>query len=304
MRGAVLALVLCAAASRAQLPQRAQLTVAPAKPEPGSLVRLTVRAPVSISDSVVAVRGAMSGEPLHFLLAEAGTWHAIGPVSVDAARSVSAHVFVHHMSGVVDTLRFAVVVPPIVVRKSEPLAVDTQFTKAPDEAMLARIASDNARARAVGQRAHQSPPLWTAPFLRPRDSRVTSLFGSGRVFNGEVTSRHLGVDFQGRPGDPIQAANRGVVALVDTFLLAGNVVYIDHGAGVVTGYFHMSKQLVAVGDTVARGQEIGLVGATGRVTGAHLHWSARYGAHAVNPFDLLTLDKDWYSGALLLPRAH
>ena len=133
-------------------------------------------------------------------------------------------------------------------------------------------------------------------FLPPRSSVVTSPFGTGRVFNGAVTSRHLGIDFRGAVGDTIKAANRGVVALVDTFFLAGTVVYIDHGAGVVTGYFHMSKPLVVKGDTVARGQVIGLVGQTGRVTGPHTHWSARYGAITVNPGDLLTLDPAWYPG--------
>jgi murein DD-endopeptidase MepM/ murein hydrolase activator NlpD len=107
----------------------------------------------------------------------------------------------------------------------------------------------------------------------------------------------LGVDFRGALGEPVRAANRGVVALVDNLFLAGNVVYIDHGGGVVTAYFHLSKTLVAAGDTVARGQVIGLVGATGRVTGPHLHWAARYGAVTVNPLDLLSLDRDWYSAA-------
>jgi murein DD-endopeptidase MepM/ murein hydrolase activator NlpD len=97
------------------------------------------------------------------------------------------------------------------------------------------------------------------------------------------------VDFAGALGAPVRAANRGVVALVANFFLAGNVVYIDHGAGVVTGYFHLSRTLVAEGDTVARGQQIGLVGATGRVTGPHLHWSARYGALTVNPLDLIAI---------------
>jgi murein DD-endopeptidase MepM/ murein hydrolase activator NlpD len=92
----------------------------------------------------------------------------------------------------------------------------------------------------------------------------------------------------------VRAANRGVVALVDNFFLAGNVIYIDHGAGVVTAYFHLSKTLVAVGDTVKRGQEIGLVGNTGRVTGPHLHWAARYGAITVNPLDLVALGSKWY----------
>ena len=99
------------------------------------------------------------------------------------------------------------------------------------------------------------------------------------------------VDFRGAVGAPIRAANRGVVALVDRFFLGGRVVYIDHGAGVVTGYLHLSRFLVAAGDTVERGQTIGLVGATGRVTGPHLHWTARYGAITVNPMDLLTLDR-------------
>lgn len=129
--------------------------------------------------------------------------------------------------------------------------------------------------------------------MRPRNSVITSRFGSGRLFNGTLTSRHLGVDFRGKTGDPIVAANRGVVALVANFFLAGNVVYIDHGDGVVTAYFHMSKALVERGDTVERGQTIGLVGATGRVTGPHLHWSARYGALTVNALDLVALGKGW-----------
>ena len=106
------------------------------------------------------------------------------------------------------------------------------------------------------------------------------------MFNGTLTSRHLGVDFRGAVGAPVTAANKGVVALVGDFFLAGNVVYIDHGGGVVTAYFHLSKTMVSQGDTVSRGQEIGLVGSTGRVTGPHLHWSARYGTVTVNPLDL------------------
>jgi murein DD-endopeptidase MepM/ murein hydrolase activator NlpD len=109
------------------------------------------------------------------------------------------------------------------------------------------------------------------------------------VFNGRVSSSHLGIDYRGALGEPIYAANRGVVALVAEFFLAGNVVYIDHGNGLVTGYFHMSQPLVAAGDTVERGQQIGLVGSTGRVTGPHLHWSARFGALTINPGNLLSL---------------
>ena len=97
----------------------------------------------------------------------------------------------------------------------------------------------------------------------------------------------MGTDYAGAVGAPIRAANRGVVRLVDRFFLGGNVVYIDHGEGLVTAYLHLSKHRVAEGDTVQRGQVVGEVGATGRVTGPHLHWIARYGAVTVDPQSLL-----------------
>jgi murein DD-endopeptidase MepM/ murein hydrolase activator NlpD len=109
------------------------------------------------------------------------------------------------------------------------------------------------------------------------------------VLNGEVQSRHLGTDFAGKVGAPVRAANAGIVALVADFYLAGTVVYLDHGEGIVTGYFHLSKALVATGDTVTRGQIIGRVGQSGRVTGPHLHWIARYGRLTVDPMSLLKL---------------
>lgn len=249
------------------------------------------------ADSVSGLSGSLAGEPLHFYPAGRGVWHAIGGIPVDVGRSVTAHVSIKRLSGSADTMRVAFDVPALPRPRAEPLKVDTGFTAPPDSVLEARIARENARAREVGQGAHASPPMWTAAFLRPRATRMTSPFGTGRVFNGAVTSRHLGVDFAGKTGEPVRAANRGIVALVDSFFLAGNVIYLDHGGGLVTGYFHLSKPLVAVGDTVSRGQEIGLVGATGRVTASHLHWTARYGAITVNPLDLLRLGPSWYSAA-------
>ena len=105
------------------------------------------------------------------------------------------------------------------------------------------------------------------PLTLPRDSRITSPYGGAREYNGQVTSRHTGTDFAGAVGAPVGAAARGVVALVADFYLAGRAVYLDHGAGLVTGYFHLSQADVAEGDTVAAGQRIGAVGRTGRVTG-------------------------------------
>jgi len=277
--------------------QTARISVAPTHPDPGAIVRLTLSAPTLHADSVVSLRGAMAGEPLHFIAATPGKWHAIGAVPVDATGSLVASVIVQRVSGKTETVRARLVLPKLPPPVAQPLAVDSSFTRPLDSATAARVARENARAREVGERAHDSPPMWTASFLRPRTSVITSEFGSGRLFNGRMTSRHLGVDFRGAVGEPVLATNRGVVALVDNFFLAGNVVYIDHGGGVVTAYFHLSKPLVAVGDTVTRGQQIGLVGATGRVTGPHLHWAARYGTITVNPLDLVALDRKWYGGS-------
>ncbi len=292
---------LLAGAANAAWGQIPRLAIQPRHPEGGVLARLTIDRLARYGDSVTTVEGTMAGEPLHFLAAGAGTVEALGAVPVDVSDSVVALVHIGRQSGAVDTLRIKLKYahnPTSTVsyapshsrpRGASRLHVDKRFTQRMDSATEARIEDENELAREVGRKSQDTPQLWTLPFLRPRQSRVTSRFGSGRVFNGRVSSSHLGVDYRGALGDPIHAANRGVVALVATFFLAGNVVYIDHGNGILTGYFHMSQPEVAVGDTVERGQEIGLVGATGRVTGPHLHWSARFGALTIDPADLLSL---------------
>ena len=144
----------------------------------------------------------------------------------------------------------------------------------------------------VASNAHLTPRLWTDPFIVPRESRITSGFGGGREFNGTITSRHMGTDFAGATGAPVRAVNRGVVRIVDAFFYGGNVVYVDHGAGISTAYLHLSQQLVASGDTVQRNQVIGRVGATGRVTGPHLHLIVRYGSVTVDPMSLFAVAGD------------
>lgn len=282
---AACALVVSFAGAGAQQPR---LRITPERPLPGALVTLTLSDPGGHGDSIVAIAGTMAGEPLHFVASRTGH-RALGAVPVDSVNTFEAEVVVTRASGRADTLHTSVTPPPLPPPK-EQLQVAARFGRPLDSATAARVARESALALAVGRRAHDAPARWTTPFLRPRASDVTSEFGTGRMFNGEVTSRHLGVDFRGATGSPIRAANRGVVVLVDTFFLGGRVVYLDHGGGVTTGYLHLSKALVAVGDTVARGQRIGLVGATGRVTGPHLHWTARYGALTVNPLDLLKVD--------------
>ncbi len=240
--------------------------------------------PIEPDDSTASVTAMLAGERLHFEWLD-GAYRALGGVPIDPVGSFALAV-VASRGGRSDST----VVQLTVSRGDyamERLRVAPQFTRPPDSALAARMAREREKALAVSQRAHQTPRLWSEPFLRPRDTRITSGFGHGREFNGVVQSRHMGVDFAGAVGTPVVAANRGVVALVDDFYLAGRVVYLDHGGGLVTAYFHLSEALVAGGDTVQRGDTIARVGATGRVTGPHLHWIARYGAVTVNPLTLL-----------------
>jgi murein DD-endopeptidase MepM/ murein hydrolase activator NlpD len=244
---------------------------------------------VDVADSVSIGRlgGVVAGQPLHFSPA-GGALMAFAGIPADASDSVVLQLAA---AGHGDTISLMIplhVEPaPPAAKPAERLAVAPRFGREPDSATSARMARESAMAMEVARRAHDTPRLWDGPFVRPRDSRITSRFGTGRLFNGAVRSRHFGVDLAGAVGAPVRASNRGVVALVADFLLAGTAVYIDHGAGLVTGYFHLSKSEVAVGDTVSRGAVIGRVGATGRVTGPHLHWIARYGTVTVDPLTVV-----------------
>jgi murein DD-endopeptidase MepM/ murein hydrolase activator NlpD len=232
--------------------------------------------------------GEAGGEPLFFESAGDSGFRALVGVPIEVGDSFSISVY-RQTGDHRDTI--AVTFP---VRQggypNEILAVPPAFVR-PDSAAAARIQSEIAKSREISRLSLQRPRLWRGPFRRPRPSRITSPYGSARVFNGEVQSRHLGTDFAGAVGAPVWSAGPGVVALVADFYLAGRAVYLDHGAGLVTAYFHLSRVDVRTGQRIRTGERIGAVGRTGRVTGPHLHWVARYGAISVDPMSLLQLDK-------------
>lgn len=120
-------------------------------------------------------------------------------------------------------------------------------------------------------------------FIKPVEGRTSSQFGLKRIFNGKPRNPHGGLDIAAPEGTPIRAPADGIVLLADNFFFSGNVVYLDHGEGVITYYAHMKEHRVKPGDKVQRGDVIGLVGMTGRVTGPHLHWGVYLNQTAVNP---------------------
>jgi murein DD-endopeptidase MepM/ murein hydrolase activator NlpD len=260
----------------------------PRAPRQGSVLQVAIRDGGAGVARVVAVEGRVGPTPLAFAPDSTGAFLALGGIAVDARGDVPLRLVVRRASGAVDSVTHAVRVTPGAFRM-ERLRVAPRFGRAPDSALTARMAREAAQARAVAERSLQTPRLWGGAFTRPRPGRITSGFGHGREFNGAVQSRHMGTDFASAPGAPVRAAACGVVALVADFYLAGNAVYVDHGGGLVTAYFHLSRATVAQGDTVRAGDVVGRVGATGRVTGPHLHWIARVGGTTVDPTTLLAL---------------
>ncbi|MBU0492800.1 MAG: M23 family metallopeptidase [Chloroflexi bacterium] len=130
--------------------------------------------------------------------------------------------------------------------------------------------------------------LWGGLFTRPITTVTTSQFGVRRSYNGGAPGGyHGGVDFRGAVGHPVWAAAAGRVVLAEELKVRGNMVIIDHGMGVHTGYCHLSELKVNAGDLVQQGQVIGLVGDTGLVSGSHLHWEIRIAGVVVDPLEWL-----------------
>lgn len=149
----------------------------------------------------------------------------------------------------------------------------------------ARVAREQERVAALWLR--EMRPRFTLPLFPPLGApRDGGRFGSRRLINGEPRSPHTGVDYAAPAGAPVYAAAAGVVVVAEDLFFSGNSVFLDHGGGLITMYFHLSRMLVGEGDTVARGVRIGLVGATGRATGPHLHFGVRWHGARVDP-DLL-----------------
>lgn len=172
---------------------------------------------------------------------------------------------------------------------SERLYVDKKrvFLNKKDAARAKR--ESKLRMKAYGSSAER--PLFFDPFELPIESKVTSIYGSRRVFNKKKQTQHLGTDYRAAVGVPIRSANRGKVVLSREFFYTGNTVIIDHGLGIFTTYGHLSKRNVTEGEVVPLGAVIGLAGKTGRVTGPHLHWGVTVNGLAIEGESLVETSK-------------
>ncbi len=170
--------------------------------------------------------------------------------------------------------------------RTQRLSVDPRYVEVPEEE-LPRVRAEEARV-AEAYRRGSAARLWTS-FARPLKARSTGNFGARRVYNGTTKGHHAGLDLAAAEGTAVAAAGDGRVVLAENLYLSGGTVLLDHGAGLFTQYFHLSRIDVKEGDPVVKGERLGSSGHTGRVTGPHLHWGARLRGARVNPEDLLAL---------------
>jgi murein DD-endopeptidase MepM/ murein hydrolase activator NlpD len=131
--------------------------------------------------------------------------------------------------------------------------------------------------------------LWRSNFVEPVSGKRTGIFGSVRIMNGQARNPHNGEDIGAPMGADVAATNDGIVRITVDHIFSGKGVFVDHGLGFYSMYFHLSEVSVKDGDLITAGQIIGKVGATGRATGPHLHWGVKLNGARVNPYALLDL---------------
>lgn len=241
---------------------------------PGEVLMLTVEA----ASGPVTVRAFNKDWAAYAV--DRGRWRALVGIDLETKPG--------HYTAAIRAGSEAIEYPVDVLRHAFPtrrLTVDPDLVNPPPDAQE-RIARENAELHQIW--THPAPQrLWSGAFIRPVPDPANSAFGTRSILNGEARSPHGGADFLSPAGRPVKAPNAGRVALAQSLYFTGNTVILDHGMGLFSLFAHLSKMNVAAGQTVATGDVVGEVGATGRVTGPHLHWTVRLNDARVDPLSLL-----------------
>lgn len=238
-------------------------------PHPGGI------ATIALGESASPPRALFEGKPV-LVTRDDSQWYAVVGISLSAPPGPADLV--------VDGGRREFEIVPHRYREQH-LTVKPSFVN-PDEESLERIRRESTLiADATGRYSDFSPA--SLSLRPPLPGKRSDSFGSRRFFNGEPRSPHRGMDISGASGTPVEAPLDGVVILCGNFYFTGNAVFVDHGGGLITLYAHLDSIAVSDGDRVRQGELLGTVGATGRVTGPHLHFASYLNGTPVDPALLL-----------------
>jgi murein DD-endopeptidase MepM/ murein hydrolase activator NlpD len=253
----------------------------------GAPVVFEVHAPVNLD----SLSGSWLGHQLSFSYnSTTQTWFVLAGVSLETNPGRYTLALIGQRPATEAPLRFTRAFP--VARAQYPkikvqLSVEKKFTEPTPEQQAQIAESVKVKEEYLGRVTPERK--WDGSFKAPVDAATSDVFGSQRIFNGVAQRPHLGLDFRVPTGTPVAAMNAGTVLLARFLYFEGNCVVIDHGLGLLTLYFHLSEFKVKEGDSVTRGQEIGLSGGTGRATGPHLHVAVRWEGTSLDPARLLEL---------------
>lgn len=250
--------------------------------QPGEVAIITVRGWTAPAPP----RVRLFGRPAPVYAAGDSTWRTLVGIDLDVAPGAYTVSVLGASAAPVARTTMRIRAKAFPTRR---LTVDPRFVEPPPEAQ-ARIAREAKELTAIWA-ASVGERLWTGPFAEPVPDAATSAFGSRSVFNGQPRSPHGGADFSSPSGRPIVSPNSGKVVLARDLYYTGQTVVVDHGLGLLSLFAHMSAIDVVEGAVVKTGDALGKVGATGRVTGPHLHWTVRLGGARVDPLALIEVTK-------------
>jgi murein DD-endopeptidase MepM/ murein hydrolase activator NlpD len=251
--------------------------------QPGELAVFTVTAP----PATAAVTFTVFNHEITGYRVDAEHWDALVGIDLDTAPgSYRVQIDAKGGSAPVEHATYDLVVRSKAFPTRQ-LRVDPAFVN-PPATVEERIVNEAKELAAIWTRS-AGERYWSHPFARPVPGAANSQFGTRSVFNGEARSPHSGGDFLSGAGTPVLAPNAGRIVLARDLYFSGNTVVIDHGLGLFSLLAHLSETDVHEGDVVVEGQVIGKVGATGRVTGPHLHWAVRANGARVDPVSLLAV---------------
>jgi murein DD-endopeptidase MepM/ murein hydrolase activator NlpD len=270
---------LCAALWSGPAPAPLHVSAPAGILQPGSVLLLTITG----EGTLAAVRVRAFGRELSPFPLDSRTWQVLVGIDLDVKPGSYPVEIEGADPGTKITYPLAVKARRFPTRT---LTVDPDLVTPPPQEM-ARIAREAERLRRLWA-GPAGPRLWDGPFIRPVPDPANSSFGTRSIYNGQARSPHGGTDFLSGTGRAIKAPNAGRVVIAEPFYFTGGTVVLDHGLGVLSLFAHLSSIGVHEGDLVKTGDVIGEVGATGRVTGPHLHWAVRVAGARVDPLLFLS----------------